>query len=148
MTFSQGIKEIVMLKEKCSQVPNVAYLQLESDWVRTNTELEMAYFYKDEPHLIEEGYHKLANSISKKKKKKKEMKGITNSNHLPSITPKKTPNKVVDTNFSSLKSVTKVSTNDTSYTSSVIYYKRALLKRAHHWQKLEHYKVIHSAKIH
>ena len=55
-----------MLKEKCSQVPNVAYLQPESDWVKTNTELEMTHFYKDELHLIEEGYQKLASSISKK----------------------------------------------------------------------------------
>ena len=38
----------IMLKEKCSQVPNFAYLQTESDWVNTNTELEMAYFYKNE----------------------------------------------------------------------------------------------------
>ena len=30
-----------MLKEKCSQVPNVAYLQPDSDWVTTNTELEL-----------------------------------------------------------------------------------------------------------
>ena len=55
-----------MLKEKCSQVPNVAYLQPESGWVKTNTELEITYFYKDELHLIEEGYQKLASSASKK----------------------------------------------------------------------------------
>ena len=60
----------------------------------------MAYFYKDELHLIEEGYQKLARTISKK------LKEITNSNHVPSTTPKKTPNKFVDTYFPSKKSVT------------------------------------------
>ena len=40
-----------MLKKKCSQTPNVAYLKPESDRVKTNTELGMAYFYKDELHL-------------------------------------------------------------------------------------------------
>ena len=70
-----------MLKKKCIQIPNVAYLEPESDWVKTNTELKIVYFYKDELHLIEEGYQKLASSICKK------MKAITNSNHLPSTTP-------------------------------------------------------------
>ena len=86
-----------MLKEKCIQIPNVAYLEPESDWVKTNTELEIAYFHKDELHLIEEGYQKQTSSISKN------LEAITKSNHLPSITPKKT----VGTNFPSLKSVTK-----------------------------------------
>ena len=111
-----------MLKEKCSQVPNIAYLQPESDWVKTNTELQMAYFYKGKLHLIEEGYQKLASSISKK------LKEVTNSNHVPSITLKKTPNKFMDKDFPSLKSVTKVPTNDTSYTSTAFHYKLALLK--------------------
>ena len=74
-----------MLKEKCNQVPNVAYLQPESDWVKTNTELEMTYFYNDELHLIEEGYQKLASSISKK------LKEIIISIHVPSIHPIKFP---------------------------------------------------------
>ena len=42
-----------MLTEKCSQVPNVAYLQPESDCVMTNTELEMTCFDKDELQLID-----------------------------------------------------------------------------------------------
>ena len=60
----QKLLQANMLKGKCSQVPNVAYLQPESDWVKTSAELEMAYFYKDELHLIEEGYQKLASSNS------------------------------------------------------------------------------------
>ena len=89
-----------MLKEKCSQALNVEHLQPELDWVKTNTELEMAYFYKDELHFIEEGYQKLTRTISKK------LKEITSNNHVPSITPKKTPNKFVDTDFPSKKLVT------------------------------------------
>ena len=79
-----------MLKEKCSHIPNVAYLEPKSDWVKTDTEVEITYFYKDELHLIGRGCQKLASPISKK------LKAITNSNYLPSITPKKTPNKFVD----------------------------------------------------
>ena len=111
-----------MLKKKCIQIPNIAYLEPESDWVKTNTALKIVYFYKDELHLIEEGYQKLASSISKK------MKAITNSNHLPITTPKKAPKNCADTDFPSLKSVTKALTNDTNYTSSVPHYKLALLK--------------------
>ena len=81
-----------MSKEKCSQIPNIAYLQPESDWIMTNSELEMTYFYKNELYLIEE-YQKLTSSISKK------LKAVTNSNHVQSVTPKKTPNKFVDTDF-------------------------------------------------
>ena len=111
-----------MLQEKWSQIPNVAYLKPDSDRVETNIELKMAYFYKDELHLIEEGHQRLASSISKK------LKAITSSNHLTNITSKKTPNNFVDTEFPSLKSVTKALTNDTSYSSSAPHYKRALLK--------------------
>lgn len=82
-----------MLQEKWSQIPNVAYLKPESDRVKTNTELQMAYFYKDELHLIEEGYQRLASSISKK------LKAITSSNHLLNITPKKTPKILWTQNF-------------------------------------------------
>ena len=81
----------------------------------------MAYFYKDELHLIEEGYQNFASSISKK------LKAIANSIHLLGITPKKTPNKFVDTDFASLKSVTKMPTNSANYTST-LHYKHALLK--------------------
>ena len=52
-------------------------------------------------HLIEEGYQKLASSISKK------LEEITNSNHVSSIAPKKTPNKFVDTDFPSYQSTKK-----------------------------------------
>ena len=55
-----------MLKEKCIQIPNVAYLEPESDWVKTNTELEIAYFHKDELHLIEERYQQKFGSNYKK----------------------------------------------------------------------------------
>ena len=55
-----------MLKDKCSQIPNVAYIEPESAWVKTNMELGIAYFYKDKLHLIKEGYQKQAISISKK----------------------------------------------------------------------------------
>ena len=57
-----------MLQEKWRQIPNVAYLKPESERVKTNTELKMAYFYKDELHLIEKGYQRLASSITKKLK--------------------------------------------------------------------------------
>ena len=76
----------------------------------------MTCFDKDELQLIEEGYQKLASSVSKK------LKEIRNSNLVPSITPKKTPNKFVDTDFPSLKSVTKAPTNGKSYTSSALHY--------------------------
>ena len=52
-------------------------------------------------HLIEEGYQKLASSISKK------LEENTNSNHVSSIAPKKTPNKFVDTDFPSYQSAKK-----------------------------------------
>ena len=55
-----------MLKGKCSQIPNVLYVEPESAWVKTNMELEIAYFYKDKLHLIKKGYQKQASSISKK----------------------------------------------------------------------------------
>ena len=82
-----------MLQEKWSQIPNVAYLKPDSDRVETNIELKMAYFYKDELHLIEEGHQRLASSISKK------LKAITSSNHLLNITPKKTPKILWTQNF-------------------------------------------------
>ena len=41
-----------MLKEKCSQIPNVRYLKPESDWVKTNTELERAYQYKYKLQIV------------------------------------------------------------------------------------------------
>ena len=55
-----------MLKDKSIQIPNVAYLEPESDWVKTNTELEIAYFHKDELHLIEERYQQKFGSNYKK----------------------------------------------------------------------------------
>ena len=55
-----------MLKDKCSQMPNVVYVEPEASWVKTNTELEIAYFHKEKLHLIEQEYQKQASSISKK----------------------------------------------------------------------------------
>ena len=130
-----------ILKEKCSQVPNVAYLQHESDWAKTNTELEMAYFYKDELHLTEEGYQKLASSVSKK------LKAVTNSNHFPSIKPKKTPNKFMDTDFPSLKSVTKEPTKHSSNTSPAPHYKRTLLKNVITSTKIKEYQIVGATAI-
>ena len=54
-----------MLKQKCSHIPNVLYLEPESDWVKTNTEL--AYFYQEKLHLKQEGFQKLASSLGKRK---------------------------------------------------------------------------------
>ena len=56
-----------MFQEKCSQILNVPYLAPELDWVKTHTQLEIAYFYKNELHLIE-GYQKFTSSINKKLK--------------------------------------------------------------------------------
>ena len=54
-----------MLKYKCSQVPNVIYLEPESSWVKQNSEFNMELYYKDELHHIEKAYKKLANFVSK-----------------------------------------------------------------------------------
>ena len=70
------------------------------------------------------------------------LKEITNSNHLPSIAPKKTPNKFVDTDFPSLISVTKVPTNDTNYASSTLYYKHTLLKNVITLEKNKEYQIV------
>ena len=56
-----------IFQEKCSQILNVPYLAPELDWVKTHTELEIAYFYKNELHLIER-YQKFTSSINKKLK--------------------------------------------------------------------------------
>ena len=101
----------------------------------TSSELEMTYFYKNELYLIEE-YQKLTSSISKK------LKAITNSNHVQSITPKKTPNKFVDTDFPSLKSVTKMPTNNTRYMSSALNCKCALLKSVITPAKNKEYQIV------
>ena len=95
----------------------------------------MTYFYKNELYLIEE-YQKRTSSISKK------LKAITNSNHVQSITPKKTPNKFVDTDFPSLKSVTKMPTNNTRYMSSALNCKRALLKNVITPAKNKEYQIV------
>ena len=47
-------------------MPNVVYVEPEASWVKTNTELEIAYFHKEKLHLIEQEYQKQASSISKK----------------------------------------------------------------------------------
>ena len=77
----------------------------------------------------------------------KKLKEIPNSNHVPSITPEKTPNKFVDTDFPSLKSVTKAPTNDTSYTSSALHYKRALLKNVITPTKNDEYQILGATTI-
>ena len=87
----------------------------------------MAYFHKDELHLIEEGCQKLTSPISKK------LREITNNNHVPIITPK--TNKFVDKYFPSTKSVTKAPTNDTTYTSSALLYKTCPSKECNYSDK-------------
>ena len=54
-----------ILKYKCSQILNVIYLEPESSWVIQDSELNMELYGKDELRLIEKGYKKLANFISK-----------------------------------------------------------------------------------
>ena len=70
-----------MLKQTCSQIPNVMYLEPQSSWVKPDSELNMELYYKDELHPIEKGYKKLADSISEI------LKGLKKDlHHFPNIT--------------------------------------------------------------
>ena len=53
-----------MLKYKCSRIPNVMYLEPESNWVKQDSKLNMELYYKGQLHLIEKGYKNIADSIS------------------------------------------------------------------------------------
>ena len=75
------------------------------------------------------------------------MRAITNNNHLPSITPKKTPNKFVDTDFPSFKSVNKAPTNGTSHALSAPFCKCALLKNVIIPTKNKEYQMVGATTI-
>ena len=60
------IKEVnELLKKECFKLKfRVFYIEPDSDWVTNKNLLNMKYFYRDQLHLIEEGYKKLAKTIS------------------------------------------------------------------------------------
>ena len=57
-----------LLENKCTNYSNtdIHYLSPDGDWIRENGHLDKSLFYKDNLHLIEKGYLKLALSIKKK----------------------------------------------------------------------------------
>ena len=60
------IKEVnkLLKKEYFKLTFRVFYMEPDSDWVTNKNLLNMKYFYRDHLHLIEEGYEKLAKTIS------------------------------------------------------------------------------------
>ena len=60
------IKEVNgLLKKECIELTSrVFYMEPDSDCVTNENLLNMKYFYRDHVHLIEEGYEKLAKTIS------------------------------------------------------------------------------------
>ena len=61
-TFRRNkIKEVNgLLKTECSKLTSrVFYMEPDPDWVTDENLLNMKHFYRDHPHLIEEGYEKL-----------------------------------------------------------------------------------------
>ena len=116
-----------ILKYKCSQILNVIYLEPESSWVKQDSELNMELYGKDELRLIEKGYKKLANFISKiLKDPKKDL------HYYPNITYDQTVIKT-NTHFpplptkSTLSTITAYTNNLTS-TTLTPRYRYALLK--------------------
>ena len=57
-----------LLENKCTNYSNtdIHYLSPDGDWIRENGHLDKSLFYKDNLHLIEKGYLKLALSIKRK----------------------------------------------------------------------------------
>ena len=57
-----------LLESKYTNYVNtdIHYLSLDGDWIRKNGCLDISLFYKDNLHLIEKGYLKLALSIKRK----------------------------------------------------------------------------------
>ena len=106
-----------------------------------NTELEMAYCYKNELILQKKNIRSLQAPSAKK------FKAVANSDHFPNITRKKTPSKIVDTDFPSLKSIIKAPTNDTNYTSAALHYKRVLLKSPITPTKNKEYHIVGATNI-
>ena len=116
-----------MLKYKCSQIPNIMYLEPEPSWVRQDSELNMELCYKDKPYLIGKGNNKLANSISEISKDPK-----IDLHHYPNITYDQ-PVIKTNTNFPSLPTKSMISTitaypNNLTSTTLTPGYKYALLK--------------------
>ena len=63
-------------------MPIAMYLKPESSWVKQDLEFNMELYYKDELHLIEKGYEKLANITSKiLKDPKKDLHDYPNINY-------------------------------------------------------------------
>ena len=60
------IKEVnELLKKECFKLTSrIFYMEADSDWVTNENPLNMKYFYRDHLNLIEEGYEKLAKTIS------------------------------------------------------------------------------------
>ena len=60
------IKEVNgSLKTECSKLTSrVFYMEPDWEWVTNENLLNMKHFYRDHPHLIEEGYEKLSKTIS------------------------------------------------------------------------------------
>ena len=60
------IKEVnkLLKKEYFKLTFRVFYMEPDSDWVTNKNLLNMKYFYRDHVHLIEEGYEKLAKTMT------------------------------------------------------------------------------------
>ena len=88
------------------------YLKPESSWEKQDSELNMELYYKDELHLIEKGYKKLADSISEiLKDSKKDL------HHYPNIAYDQ-PVIKTNTHFPFLPAKSMLSTN-TAYTNNL-----------------------------
>ena len=121
-----------MQKEKCSQIPNFAHLQPKSDWVKTNTELEMTYF------ILQKKDIRNLRAPSAKSWKKLQIVIMSRVQH-----PRKLPINL----WTQIFLLTKAPKSNTSYTSSALHYKRALLKNVVTPTKNNKYQILGATAI-
>ena len=116
-----------MLKYKCKQMQIAMYLKPESSWLKQDLEFNMELYYKDELHLIEKGYKKLANITSKiLKDPKKDLHDYPNINYDQPVIKSNTYFPPLSTK--SMLSTITAYTNNLTTTMLARQYKYALLK--------------------